>query len=164
MVSIWWVSQVDPLGWSHFGDPLGWSCFLVDPLGLTWWIHLGLTSYWIHLGLTCWIPLGWSHLVPSVGEEPSETNKMDRLAGSWHIIQWWSWIMTLFHKWDNKVEFLGEGRGSSWGRCGETCPLWRVSWRGCILAWLYLDMAVSELRWVSWHGCILAWLYLNSDG
>ena len=27
-------------------------------------------------------PLGWSHLVPSVGEEPSETNEMDRLAGS----------------------------------------------------------------------------------
>ena len=76
------LTIVDPLGWSHFGDPLGWSCFLVDPLGLTWWIHLGLTSYWIHLGLTCWIPLGWSHLVPSVGEEPSETNKMDRLAGS----------------------------------------------------------------------------------
>ena len=61
---------------------------LVDQLGLTRWIHLGLTSYWIHLvrfnlmGLTIVDPLGRSHLVPSVGEEPSETNKMDRLAGS----------------------------------------------------------------------------------
>ena len=57
-----------------------------------------------------------------------------------------------------KCKISGEGRGSSWGRCSETCPLWRVSWRGCILAWLYLDMVVSELRWVIWHGCLLEYL------
>ena len=49
------LTIVDPLGWSH----------LVDLLGSQFLLH----------------PLGWSHLVPSVGEEPSETNKMDRLAG-----------------------------------------------------------------------------------